>query len=90
MTWDPYLKYPYTRLRDLGFPPEVQTYDKHAANELLAQVAVASINSGQTPRQVTTQVLDGGPQNPLLTPRQERAKGNPSKSKWGKGKAPSQ
>jgi hypothetical protein len=87
--WDPYLKYPYTRLRDLGFPPVVQTMSKEDANDLLAQVAVAAINSGVSAAARTKQILEGGPQDPVLTPRQTRntkaprANGEPS---LGKGK----
>lgn len=78
-TWDPYLKYPYTRLRDLGFDPLVQMLDKDDANALLAQVAVAAITSGQSTTAVTAQVLAGGPQDPVLTARQTR--GKPDKTK---------
>jgi hypothetical protein len=73
--WDPYLKYPYTRLRDLGFPHTVQSLSKDDANAVLAQVALAAINSQTSPTAVTKQVLAGGPQNPLLTARQTRKKG---------------
>jgi hypothetical protein len=45
---------------------------KDDANALLAHVAVAAINSGQSTAAVTAQVLAGGPQDPLLTARQTR------------------
>lgn len=44
--WDPFLKHPYTKLRDLGFGPECQSWPVGTANFLLAQITVAAINSG--------------------------------------------
>ena len=50
--WKPYLKHPYTALRDLGFPPEVQAFPADQANMLLAQIAMAAINSGKSAEEV--------------------------------------
>lgn len=36
--WDPFLKYPYTRLKQLGLDPSVQRLPEEQAHEVLAHI----------------------------------------------------
>lgn len=57
-TWDPFLKYPYTKLRDLGFGPDIQRLPIGQANQVLAELAVAAINAGTTTTEEATSLQD--------------------------------